>query len=394
MMLLVTHSMKVKPQKLGVAQPLRSGFLFVDKVVGPTSHDVVNDLRRITGFRRIGHAGTLDPFASGILIVAIGRLATKNLANLLGLDKKYEGVVRLGATSDTDDSTGDIIEQPDAMPPTKEAVQTAVDSFLGGVLQKPPTYSAKRVQGKKMYQLARAGKPVEREAEWVMIYDIELLDYTWPNVKIATHTGSGVYLRAIARDLGEKLGTGGYLEQLDRAAVGPFDKSMSVKVADVTEDNWHSLTHPWEHLRELLANRTMGNAKTVLAFGTFDRFHLGHHFFLSEASKLGKHLVVAVARDENVQRYKGKTPTQDEKARQAHIASLGLVSKVIFDGAPGDFSILDDVKPDMIALGFDQRGEFEESLKAALAKRKMKTKLIHLKPFKPEIYSSSASATL
>ncbi|MDO8435237.1 MAG: tRNA pseudouridine(55) synthase TruB [bacterium] len=386
--------MKVKPQKVGSPQPLRSGFLFVDKEVGPTSHDIVNDLRKITGFRRIGHAGTLDPFASGILIVAIGRLATKNLANLLGLDKKYIGTVHLGASSDTDDSTGQITEHQDADPPSKEAIQAAVDTFLGGVLQKPPTYSAKRIDGKKMYQLARAGKPAEREAEWVMIYDIELLDYTWPYVKIATHTGSGVYLRAIARDLGEKLGTGGYLEHLDRNAVGPFDKSMSVKVADVTGENWHSLTHPWEHLREMLAGRKMGGAKTVLAFGTFDRFHLGHHFFLSEAAKLGNNLVVAVARDENVKHYKNKTAAQDETARRAHITSLGMVGSVIFDNAPGDFSILDDVKPDMIALGFDQRGEFEESLKKALAERKMKTKLIHLKPFKPEMYSSSASAVL
>ena len=386
--------MKVKPQKVGSPQPLRSGFLFVDKEVGPTSHDVINDLRKITGFRRIGHAGTLDPFASGMLIVAIGRLATKNLANLLGLDKMSVGTVRLGATSDTDDSAGQITEHQDADPPTKEVIQAAVDSFLGGVLQKPPTYSAKRVQGKKMYQLARAGKPVEREAEWVMIYDIELLDYAWPNVKIATHTGSGVYLRAIARDLGEKLGTGGYLEQLDRAAVGPFDKTMSVHVADVSGENWHSLTFTWETLPEKLSGRKMGDAETVLAFGTFDRFHLGHHFFLSEAAKLGKNLIVAVARDENVKQYKGKAPAQDEKARQAHVASLGLVHKVIFDNLPGDFSILDDIKPDMIALGWDQRGEFEESLKAALAEKKMKTKLIHLKPFKPEIYSSSASAVL
>lgn len=370
-------------------QPLRSGFLFVDKEAGPTSHDVIDDLRRITGFRRIGHAGTLDPFASGMLIVAVGRLATKNLVNLLGLDKKYVGTIRLGATSNTDDATGEIKENPEAKKPSLEEVKKAVEEFRGGVLQAPPIFSAKRVEGKKMYQLARAGRAVERPPEWVMIYDITLDDYAWPYVKISSHTGSGVYLRSIARDLGKKLGVGGYLNELDRAAVGPFDKSLSVKIRDLTRENWISYTHTWQELRQKLAVNKMFPDSTVLVFGTFDKFHLGHHFFLSEASKLGNKLVVAVARDEHVQKHKKKKPSQDEETRLKHIKGFSLVNEAIYDRPEGDWSLLDEIKPDIIALGYDQRGEFEEMLKKAIDEKGLKAKLIHMKPFKPEIYSSS-----
>lgn len=204
-----------------------SGFLLVDKPVGPTSHDIVDAARRALGIRKIGHAGTLDPFASGLLILAVGN-ATKKISKFVGLDKTYVATLRLGATSDTMDRTGAVTEQEDCAPVSHEAFEAALTRFRGVIAQVPPMYSAKKMGGKKLYELAREGKDVERKPMQVTVHELELVDFAWPLAKIRTRVSSGTYVRALADDIGKALGCGAYLEELRRTAVGSFDVKDAV----------------------------------------------------------------------------------------------------------------------------------------------------------------------
>lgn len=204
-----------------------SGYLLVDKPVGPTSHDVVDAARRILRTRKVGHAGTLDPFASGLLILAVGRM-TKEISKFVGLDKSYEATLRLGATSDTMDRTGTVTEQKDRAPVSREAFEAALGKFRGAIDQVPPMYSAKKVGGKKLYELAREGVEIERKPVRVTIHELELVDYAWPIAKIRTRVSSGTYIRALADDIGKALGCGAYLEELRRTSIGGFDVKEAV----------------------------------------------------------------------------------------------------------------------------------------------------------------------
>ena len=204
-----------------------SGFLLVDKPVGPTSHDIVDAARRVLRTRKIGHAGTLDPFASGLLILAVGA-KTKEISKYVGLDKAYEATLRLGATSDTMDRTGAVTEQKDCAPVSRETFEKALEGLRGGIDQVPPMYSAKKVGGKKLYELARAGETVERKPVRVTIHELELVDYAWPVAKIRTRVSSGTYIRALADDIGKALGCGAYLEELRRTSIGSFDVKDAV----------------------------------------------------------------------------------------------------------------------------------------------------------------------
>jgi len=209
-----------------------SGFLLVDKPVGPTSHDIVDAARRVLGTRKIGHAGTLDPFASGLLILAVGA-KTKEVSTFVGLDKAYEATLRLGASSDTMDRTGVITERKECAPVSEETFRTALEGFRGGIDQVPPMYSAKKVGGKKLYELARAGETIERKPVRVTIHELELIAYAWPIAKIRTRVSSGTYIRALADDIGRALGCGAYLEELRRTAIGTHTVEDAVKKEDI-----------------------------------------------------------------------------------------------------------------------------------------------------------------
>ncbi len=215
------------------------GFLLIDKPDGMTSHDVVNRVRRLTGEKRVGHAGTLDPFATGLLVVGVGRVATREFPKLVGLDKEYEATFMLGGTSDTDDRTGNIqshfsgVERDGTkVPVNKDAIEAEIKNLTGHIEQIPPAYSAIKVGGKKMYELARAGKEVERKPRPVTIYAFELTGGPQvrraagsegkQSVDVRIRCSTGTYIRSLARDLGAALGTGGYVEELRRTAVGPF----------------------------------------------------------------------------------------------------------------------------------------------------------------------------
>lgn len=203
-----------------------SGFLLVDKPVGPTSHDIVDVARRALRTRKIGHAGTLDPFASGLLILAVGR-KTKELSKFVGLEKEYLAKLRLGASSDTMDRTGSVVEQ-DCAPVPREAFEAALERFRGVIDQVPPMYSAKKVGGKKLYELAREGKEIDRKPVRVTIHALELLSYAWPFAEIRTRVSSGTYIRALADDIGRSLGCGAYLEELRRTEIGPYKTADAV----------------------------------------------------------------------------------------------------------------------------------------------------------------------
>ncbi len=198
------------------------------KPKGPTSHDIVNEVRRVTGERRVGHAGTLDPLAEGVLVVAVGREATKKLASVVKKEKEYIAAIEFGKTSDTDDAAGNIKEVglPKEVPLPK--IESILKKFTGEILQTPPAYSAVKVAGRPAHRRVRGGERVELKPRKVVVREIEVLKYDWPRLTIRVVTGPGVYIRALARDLGRALGTGGYLKELTRTRVGQFTKEKAV----------------------------------------------------------------------------------------------------------------------------------------------------------------------
>lgn len=200
---------------------MTAGVLAVDKPAGPTSHDVVAVARRALGVRRVGHFGTLDPFASGLLVLGVGP-ATRLAPFCVEHPKTYRATVRLGVRSDTDDSEGTIEEVAVPEIPARSAVEKACATWEGSVLQVPPAYSAKHVEGGRAYALARAGRAVTLEAVRVRIDSIRIERYAWPELEILVRCGPGTYLRALARDVGEQLGTGGLCAVLRRLASGPY----------------------------------------------------------------------------------------------------------------------------------------------------------------------------
>ena len=197
-----------------------NGIINVYKEKGYTSFDVVAKLRGIFKQKKIGHTGTLDPDAEGVLPVCLGK-ATKVCDLLTDKSKEYEAVLLLGKVTDTQDITGTVLEEKDVKV-TEEAVRETVLSFVGDYMQIPPMYSALKVNGKKLCDLAREGKTVERQARPVKILTIDILDVTLPRVRMRVHCSKGTYIRTLCQDIGEKLGCGGCMESLLRTQVSEF----------------------------------------------------------------------------------------------------------------------------------------------------------------------------
>lgn len=208
------------------------GFICINKPVGWTSHDCVGYLRKVTRIKKIGHTGTLDPFATGLLLVAIGREATSRISEYTGLSKTYRATIMLGATSDTQDSTGVITYtagEKKASQITVAEIKNVLKQFCGEQQQIPPMYSAKRFQGAKLYELAREGKVVERKPKKITVFRLQLcdeyiiqLDQDTIQIDIEAHVSTGTYIRTLAHDIGEALGVGGYCDSLIRTHIGPF----------------------------------------------------------------------------------------------------------------------------------------------------------------------------
>ncbi|HLA65745.1 MAG TPA: tRNA pseudouridine(55) synthase TruB [Candidatus Saccharimonadales bacterium] len=205
------------------------GVINLDKPVGPTSHDMVGLVRRLTGTRRIGHAGTLDPLASGVLPILVGA-ATRFSEELSGGSKQYDAVVRLGQRSVTDDAQGPL--EPGGTLPERGVLEAAVAGFVGTFGQRPPAYSARKQDGLTAYRAARAGRPMELAARMVTVHAIELLGMeqgdAWLDVRLTIRCGPGTYIRAIARDLGERLGSGGHLHALRRTEAAGLDAADAI----------------------------------------------------------------------------------------------------------------------------------------------------------------------
>lgn len=210
---------------------MKSGIINVYKEKGFTSFDVVAKLRGILKTKKIGHTGTLDPDAEGVLPVCIGR-ATKVCDILTDKDKVYEAVMLLGVETDTQDTTGEILKKL-PVEESESVVKEAILSFVGEYAQIPPMYSALKVNGKKLYELAREGKTVERKARNVQIYSIEILEMNLPRVRMSVHCSKGTYIRTLCHDIGQKLGCGGCMEKLLRTKAGIFELADTLKLAEI-----------------------------------------------------------------------------------------------------------------------------------------------------------------
>lgn len=207
------------------------GIINVYKEKGYTSHDVVARLRKILGQKKIGHTGTLDPDAEGVLPVCLGK-ATKVCDLLADQDKTYQAILLLGQSTDTQDVSGEVLKSAEVTSSIKE-VYEAVQAFQGEYAQVPPMYSALKVNGKKLYELAREGKTVERKARQVHIHEIKIHEIVLPRVSMTVSCSKGTYIRTLCHDIGEKLGCGGCMEQLLRTQVGPFYIEDSLKLEEI-----------------------------------------------------------------------------------------------------------------------------------------------------------------
>lgn len=218
---------------------MTDGILLIDKPAAMTSFGVVARVRRVltqaAGKKiKVGHTGTLDPFATGLMILVIGK-ECKNAGTYSKLDKVYEATIRLGQTSSTGDTEGEITEVSDTIP-SREAIDKVLRQFVGEITQTPPMFSAIKVNGQRAYKLAHKGEVVEIPTRQVTIHSLELVDYTYPELKIRTHVSSGTYIRTLAEDIGKVLTTGAYCTQLRRTAISKWsvEEATTLEVLGVT----------------------------------------------------------------------------------------------------------------------------------------------------------------
>lgn len=211
-----------------------SGLVIVDKPAGVTSHDVVSRVRRLAGTRKVGHAGTLDPMATGVLVLGVER-ATRLLGHLMLTEKAYDATVRLGQTSTTDDAEGELSE-PVEVAVDETTIRAAFAAQVGDIMQRPTAVSAIKIDGQRAYARVRAGEDVEIPARPVTIHELTVHAVRGLDVDITVRCSSGTYIRAIARDVGEALGVGGHLTALRRTAVGPYDLTFARTLEELADD--------------------------------------------------------------------------------------------------------------------------------------------------------------
>jgi tRNA pseudouridine55 synthase len=224
-----------------------SGVLVVDKPVGMTSHDVVQAIRNGTNLRRAGHTGTLDPRASGVLVILVGP-AVRLSEYVSASDKRYQAIVRLGSTTDTFDADGKVTRANIPVNVTESQFEEVLKTFIGEIEQTPPPYSAVKVQGRKAYEMARQGEEVDLSPRKITVHHLEVLEWAPPEVVIDVHCSSGTYVRSLANDLGEKLGCGAYLVGLRRTKSGRFSLRDAVPLRKLQEafqaGNWYQFLIP------------------------------------------------------------------------------------------------------------------------------------------------------
>lgn len=248
-----------------------NGFINFYKPPGITSMEAVRRIKRISGLRRkVGHAGTMDPLARGLLPICVGQ-ATRLMDYLIAGAKQYRMDIRLGAVTNTYDAEGEVVEIGKVSGVTRDRLEKEIESFVGVIQQVPPMYSAIKVQGQRLYKLARAGKEIEREARAVEIHSIQILEFAPPLLTLLVDCGRGVYMRSLAHDLGQVLGCGGYVTDLERLHCGGFDTEDSVTLEQL-ELEAESGSDKWtEHLQPVDA--VLRKLRT-LAVGSSARLHL------------------------------------------------------------------------------------------------------------------------
>jgi len=239
-------SSQAVPPRAGHGTTAVTGILNLNKPSGLTSHDVVDRIRRASGIRRVGHAGTLDPAASGVLLVCLGQ-ATRVSEYLMDGRKSYDAQIRLGITTDTGDAEGRVIHSRSSINTTRAQVEKTLASFRGRVGQVPPMYSALKHEGKPLYELARRGLEVERAPRTVEIYDLRLIEWTPPSFRLFVECSRGTYVRVLATDLGETLQTGAHLEHLVRTASGHYTLEDAIPLNEaehaLSSGGWLRILH-------------------------------------------------------------------------------------------------------------------------------------------------------
>lgn len=299
------------------------GFLNLNKPIGFTSHDCVAKVRRLLKLKRVGHAGTLDPAASGVLPIALGR-ATR-LLQFLRQDKAYRATIRLGVTTATDDLEGEILSAQPVPDLDLATTQAALPQFQGQIQQIPPHYSAIQVQGQRLYDLARAGKSITVEPRQVEVFQIDVLDWRpgeFPELDLTIACGPGTYIRAIARDLGQALGTGGTLAALARTASSGFDLADSLSLESLANQIQQGVFHP------ILPERALQHLSTiVLPESTAKRWCQGQRILLEPADAHWPDVPLRV--HDEADRFLGIGQPQ------ATEAGTSLLARMVFEGAEG-----------------------------------------------------------
>lgn len=219
------------------------GLLNIDKPQGLTSRDVVNRVQRLVRPARVGHAGTLDPLATGVLVVAVGP-ATRLIQYVQRMKKRYLATFLLGRHSETEDTTGEVRQLPSCSEPTEAAIRAALPEFVGEIEQVPSAYSALKIRGTPAYKLARRGEQPVLSPRRIVVHEIQLIDYCYPQLTLDVLCGSGTYIRALGRDLAQSMGTAAVMSALVRTAVGSFDVGWASTVDDISADSIHGLLKP------------------------------------------------------------------------------------------------------------------------------------------------------
>lgn len=276
------------------------GFINIDKPLGITSHDVVSRLRRITRIKRIGHAGTLDPAASGVLVVAVGQ-ATRLIEYIQDdTHKRYRAQITLGSATDSDDATGSVIATAPVPTLTQSNIETVLAGLTGEIMQVPPKVSALHVDGQRMYDLARQGKAPELPARPVTVYAITLCHWNFDTIEIDVECGKGTYIRSIARDIGLMLGTHAHLSALRRTMVGSFGDTDALTLDTLTLEQVHTHLvtplHAIDHLAQItIDDEQVRRVRNGLSLRTNDM--LDDEVALCDT----QHQLIAIARRANGQ---------------------------------------------------------------------------------------------
>ncbi len=218
------------------------GLILVNKPSGITSHDVVDFVRNRLGIKKVGHAGTLDPLAEGLLVILVGRY-TKFFKRFVEFRKEYIGVLKLGETTTTGDSEGKILKETSYDNITEDNIYRVFKGFLGEIEQVPPMVSAKRIEGKRLYSLARKGITVERKPQKINIYKLKVLDISLPLVEFYVQCSKGTYIRKLAEDVGEKLGCGAHIIKIQRKAIGPFKLDDAVDLNKISIESLNRISN-------------------------------------------------------------------------------------------------------------------------------------------------------